>query len=244
MEITFNYKKKGKIMNLICLPYAGGSASIFNTWNEFLSPEINVCGIELAGRGRRFQENLHMNIMGIVEDIYNDIYQKIDNSPYSIFGHSMGGLIAYELGQKIQEEGRRMPELFVFSGKSAPQFKSKEVVHKYNDEQLCEKILRLGGTPAEVLDNKELLDIYLPIIRADYKIVETYSLSDQRQALDVPFHVFYGNQDNILLSEILLWKDHTSKTCDFYEFDGGHFFIKQKESLVIDLLNQLLVRNL
>ncbi|EEM11677.1 thioesterase II family protein [Bacillus pseudomycoides] len=77
-------------MNLICLPYVGGLASVFNTWNELLSPEINACGMELAGRGRRFQEDLNMDIMEIVEDIYNSIYQKIDNSPYSIFGHSMG----------------------------------------------------------------------------------------------------------------------------------------------------------
>ncbi|WP_242292477.1 thioesterase domain-containing protein [Bacillus cereus group sp. BfR-BA-01441] len=231
-------------MKLICLPYAGSSARVFNTWRNTLLPEIEIKNIELSGRGKRIRETCYKNIADAVEDIYNIIDKEIDDSPYIIFGHSMGSILAFELGHKIQQENRRMPEAFFFSGKPAPDQTIKEFVHLYKDVDLIGKIFKLGGTPPELIQNKKLLDIYLPIIRADYKIVETYKFQDKKKKLNAPFYILYGNKDEFALHEILAWKNHTSKYCTFYEFDGGHFFIKEQEKSVLNLINTVFLDEL
>ncbi|MCC2328542.1 MULTISPECIES: thioesterase II family protein [Bacillus cereus group] len=231
-------------MKLICLPYAGGSASIFNQWRDSLLPEIEIKNIELAGRGKRSREACYTNVLDAVEDIYSIIDKELDDEPYAIFGHSMGSLLAFELGHKIQKENHRMPEAFFFSGKSAPNLPAKEIVHEYEEERFIEKVFSLGGTPAELMDHKDLLNIYLPIIRADYKVVETYKFQEDRNKLKTPFYILYGDKDEITLDEVLAWENHTSKSCRWYEFYGGHFFIKKQERLVLDLINRILVKEL
>ncbi|KEK20053.1 thioesterase II family protein [Bacillus gaemokensis] len=228
-------------MKLICLPYAGGSAAIFNGWKASLLSEITLENVELAGRGKRYRENFYTSVFEVVEDIYSIIHKELDDSPYAIFGHSMGSLLAFELGHKIQQEKRRIPEAFFFSGKAAPNFLNQENVHLYEKERFIKKIFSLGGTPAELMKYKVLLDRYLPIIRADYKIVETYKFQDNRPLLNTPFYIFYGDEDTITLDKIKAWENYTSKSCEWFKFDGNHFFIKQQERLVINLINKILI---
>ncbi|MED3024758.1 MULTISPECIES: thioesterase II family protein [Bacillus cereus group] len=231
-------------MKIICLPYAGGSASIFNRWSDLLLPEIRIENIEIAGRGKRSREACYTNVLDVVEDIYSIVEKGLDDEPYVIFGHSMGGLLAFELGHKIQQENRRLPEAYFFSGKSAPNLPTKEIVHEFEEERFIDRIFSLGGTPAELLHHKDLLDIYLSIIRADYKVVETYEFPENRDRLNTPFYILYGDKDVINLDEILAWENHTSKSCKWYEFYGGHFFIKNQENRVLNLVNRILTEEL
>ncbi|WP_350301786.1 thioesterase II family protein [Peribacillus frigoritolerans] len=98
----------------------------------------------------------------------------------------------------------------------------------------------LGGTPEQLINNKELLDLYLPSIRADYKLVETYKFQERLSLLNIPFYVFYGDKDDIKMDELQEWKIHTSQTCRWYEFIGGHFFIYSQENRVVTLIDDIL----
>lgn len=228
-------------VKLICLPYAGGSARIYNTWGHLLDEKIEVVCPELAGRGKRFNEPFYKNLKEAVDDIYKNIEPIVNSGPYALFGHSMGSLLTFELYYKLKREGHCEPEAIFFSGKAAPHIPIKEKVHLYNEEQILEKIFSLGGTPREVLDNKDILNLYLPIIKADYKIIETYVCENKSTLIKSPCYILYGSEDDITLEEILEWEEHTLNVPKFYEIYGGHFFIKNQESVVINLLNQILL---
>lgn len=89
-------------IKLFCLPYAGGSSVIFNSWKQYIDPSIELVPIELAGRGKRINEPLYNGVNDAVEDVFGLIKNKITDTPYALFGHSMGGMISYELAQKIK----------------------------------------------------------------------------------------------------------------------------------------------
>ncbi|MGM2841797.1 thioesterase II family protein [Bacillus cereus group sp. Bce002] len=228
-------------VKLICLPYAGGSARVYSKWVYMLDNRIEVVCPELAGRGKRFNEPYYKNLKEAVDDIYKNIRSIINSGPYALFGHSMGSLLTFELYYKLKEEGHCEPEAIFFSGKAAPNIPIKEKVHLYSEEQILEKISSLGGTPREVLDNKDILNLYLPIIKADYKIIETYEYKNKSSLINSPCNILYGSEDDIALEELLEWENHTFDMPKFYKIYGGHFFIKNQENMVINLLNQILL---
>ncbi|GGG33682.1 thioesterase [Lysinibacillus alkalisoli] len=228
-------------MKLICIPFAGGSSVVFSKWHRLLSEDIEILNIELAGRGRRFQEKCYDNVEEAVDDIYQIVLPVLTGEePYAIFGHSMGSLLAFELCHRIQEYNHRLPVAVFFSAKSAPHLPPKEQVHLFEKERFIEKVFSLGGTPEQLLNNRDLLDLYLPSIRADYKLVETYKFQKRSNLLNIPFYVFYGDEDDIKIDEMQGWKIHTSQTCRWYEFKGGHFFIQPQENRVVTLIDDIL----
>lgn len=228
-------------VKLICLPYAGGSATIYSKWIYMLDKRIEIVSPELAGRGKRYNEPYYKDLNEAVEDIYKNIRLITNSGPYALFGHSMGSLLTFELYYKLKEKGHREPEAIFFSGKAAPNIPIKEKVHLYSTEQIIKKISSLGGTPKEILDNEDIINLYLPIIKADYKITETYEYKKKNSLISSSCHILYGSEDDITLEELLEWENHTCDIPTFYKVSGGHFFIKNQENMVINLLNQILL---
>ncbi len=164
-----------KKIKLFCIPYAGGSAMVYHKWKNKLNSVIELHPIELAGRGSRYNEPLYKSLDEAVNDIYRYIISHIDSSPYALFGHSMGSYLTFELFHKLTSMRHKEPIHIFFSGKESPQSnKSKRQIHLLDDLNFKSKILELGGTPEELINNEELSHFFLPIIRADYKITEKY----------------------------------------------------------------------
>lgn len=213
-------------IKLFCIPFAGGSASIYYKWRKYFEDRIEIYPIELAGRGTRFNEKAFTNIPDIVSDIYNSIKHEINEGPYMIFGHSMGALISYELIHMIIKNGHSEPIHAFFSGKGAPHLKGfKDKVHKLSDDEFIKEVYSLGGTPKELLEEKEILKIFLGILRADYEAIETYKYFNRSEKFRFSITVFNGIEDKLTQDNITQWSCHTQKKCDIYNFHGGHFFI-------------------
>lgn len=156
------------------------------------------------------------------------------NSPYMIFGHSMGALMAYELSYRMIEEGRNIPVHLFISGKSAPSVKKqKSALYKLDDDSFKRELFELGGTPKEILEDDDLFELFAPAIRSDFKIVQTYNQS-RKPILNIPVTVFCGTKDKqVNINEAKLWAEFTTKTYDQHFFNGGHFFIhKYKEKIL------------
>ena len=140
-----------KKIKLFCLPFAGGSATIYNNWSSILSDNIVLCPIELAGRGKRITEKCYENLEEAVNDIYNRIVNDIIDYDYAIFGHSMGALLTYELTQKIMSMGLPAPLHVFFSGRYPPGLpRRSKPFSKMNPVEFEEAILALGGTPSRI----------------------------------------------------------------------------------------------
>ncbi len=230
-------------VKLFCLPYAGGSSVVYTNWKKYLHNSIKLCAIELAGRGRRFNIPLYNSLEEAVNDIYDMIKEDIDSGPYAIFGHSMGSILAYELAYKIKDMKHSYPLHIFFSGKCPPEIKKEvEDVHLLPDKEFMDKVFELGGTPEELLENRELIEFFTPILRADFKIIEIYKHIEKKDGLDCDITVLWGKQEkNASINDIAQWQKHTHKSCKIHLFNGGHFFINEFQKDIITIVDSTLI---
>lgn len=225
-------------IKLFCFPYAGGSATMFEKWRPYLSPQIELRPIELAGRGRRMHDSFYSNVSEVVEDIIQQIKSEL-GQPYALLGHSMGALLAFELGKKISQTPMLQPIHFFFSGKGAPHVirGDKKVYHSMQKEDFKKEVLALGGTPPEFFDHIELLELFLPLLKNDFKIVETYIPTRILKPFAQDITVLLGKEDDLTQEQCEEWALHTQGKCNTHYFEGGHFFLKNNMEEILRVIN-------
>ena len=225
-----------KRVKMFCLPYAGGSAIYYSRWSEYFPKAIEVIPVELAGRGRRLDHPFYQDLSAALEDVYGFIKDSIvDNDPYILFGHSMGAILSYELCKQIKALNVHKPLHLFVSGLEAPKaILNEKIYHNMSDEQLKKEMIDMGGTPPEFFDYKELEQIFLEILRNDFRIVETYKCQCDIK-IDTDITVFYGS-DEMDREDVIGWMNHTEKKCNIYEFKGRHFFINNYLKQIIEII--------
>lgn len=232
-------------VSLFCLPHAGGSATVYNSWKERLHPVIELIPVEMAGRGKRFSSLPYQDFDEVIEDLFSYIEPKLSNHKYCFFGHSMGCLLTFELIYKLKQHGYDEPLHLFFSGSNPPHVKKSQCLYDLPTNELITKIKKYGGTPKEIIENRELLDMYLPILKADFNVLDSYQYSPKKQRLMSEVSVLYGDKDNeILKTELLKWKNYTKGKCNFYDFEGNHFYLNKQRLDVINLINNRILYGL
>lgn len=233
-------------IKLYCIPFAGGSAMAYCKWKKNLDDRIKVCPVELTGRGRRMNSPLYGNFHEAVNDIYNMIHNDLDAKPYAIFGHSMGSLLAFELYHKIMESNHTSAKHLFFSGRVPPNAKRcEDNTHSLPEQKFIQEVFKLGGMSEEFIHNRALLNVFLPIIRSDYKLVETYHYKERQIKIDCKMSVLTGKQDQLTnRANITEWRMQAAHECNFYEFEGGHFFIDSCQEDVTDIINKTLLESI
>ncbi len=223
-------------LRLFCLPYAGAGALIFRKWSDTLPRDIEVCPIQLPGRGTRLTEPPFTKLSCLIEALAQALDPLLDK-PFAFFGHSLGALIAFELARQIRRQhGVHPVHLFVSAGR-APQIPHRAPpIHTLPDKEFLAELRRLNGTPRELLDHEELMEVMLPILRADFALYETYLYSTE-PPLSCPISAFGGLQDRrVSASDLEAWRSQTSASFSLRMFPGDHFFLK--ESLLLQALPQ------
>jgi surfactin synthase thioesterase subunit len=216
---------------LYCLPHGGGSAAEYVRWARDLR-KVAVCAIQLPGRGSRLAEPPHTEM----DELIGTLVDELDfTGPYVLFGHSFGALVAYELAQALREAGRTLPERLILSSYPAPHLpREPSGLHLLPDEELLAEVARLhGGIPEEVLANAELCRMAAVCVRADYRIVETYTWR-RRPPLPVPMTVLGGQQDVVSAEQLAAWAEHTTAgPVQQRTFPGGHFYFRERQRAVV-----------
>lgn len=214
-------------LRLFCFPYAGGGAAIYRLWAEELPSFVEVCPVELPGRGRRFGEPLFEGLDDLLAQALDSLEPEMDR-PFAFFGHSMGALIAFEMARFLRQRKGFQPRMLFLSAHGAPQnLKLRpNPLFKLPDGELLKELERLGGTPQEVLAHRELIQLFLPTLRADLKILETYVYRPE-EPLGMPFIVLGGTNDAEVPPQALDgWRDLTRSDFSQHLFPGDHFFLK------------------
>lgn len=229
-------------LRLFCFPYAGGSASVFKGWGGVAPPEIHVVPVHLPGRGNRFTEPAATRSDALVEQLAGELAPYMD-VPFAFFGHSMGAMLAFELARRLRAGGAALPEHLLVSGRRAPQRPSdKRKLHGLPEDEFREELRTLDGTPEEVLAHPELMELFSPILRADFELCETYSLRED-QPLDVPISAFGGLEDpDVSRDDLMAWKEHTRGPFKLRMFPGGHFFLHAARQQLVHALSEDLMR--
>ncbi len=229
-------------ITLFCFPYAGGSSIVYNKWKRYTNSYIDIVPVELAGRGKRLDEHLYDKMEDAVDDLYEIIKERVNGS-YGLFGHSMGSIIAYEIAHRINNSNLPNPQYLFISGKKPPHIERyKKIVHTLSDHEFKKELIDIGGTPREIFENEELLDLFLPILRKDFKVIENYKYT-KRPPLDIETIVFYGLQENIQYSEAAQWNSYANKGCRIFEVEGNHFFINHSAKDVVNIINNIVAKD-
>jgi medium-chain acyl-[acyl-carrier-protein] hydrolase len=213
-------------MRLFCLPHAGGGATAFRLWHAALPASIQVCPILLPGREMRRSEPAHTSLNTLVDAIAGELLPWLD-MPYAIFGHSMGSLLAFEWVRRLQHRGHAMPSWLFLSGRRAPDspHDGRPPLHPLPDPEFLEQLVDIyQGIPQEILREPELMEVFLPILRADISVVETYRFRDAAP-LECPISIFAGTKDaSVNLDQLLAWKRQTRSRFSVQLLPGGHFY--------------------
>ncbi len=230
-------------IKLFCIPYAGGSASVYGKWRPYLNRDIDIIQLELAGRGKRFTSDQYRDIEEAVTDVYGQLKEEITpDTPYAIFGHSMGSLIALELAYKIYENNLPpLAHLFLSGRKPPDDCKEATKYHKLPNDEFLHEVKKYGGMTEEILAQRKLMEIFLPIIRNDFRIIETHSFSQKGYKLDCSISAFYGKKDEMTEQDMQRYERFSLKACKVYGFDSGHFFIVEDIERVTAAINDILL---
>lgn len=218
---------------LFCFPHGGGSAAEFVRWARHL-PDVELSAVQLPGRGTRLAEPVLTRMDELVDAV---VAVMPTGAPYSVFGHSLGGLVAYEVTRALRRAGRRLPDHLIVSGYPAPSLpRGAAHVHTLPDDELLAEIgRRHDGLPAEVLADPELTTLVARYLRADYEVLETYEWRAE-DPLPVPVTVFGGRDDEIGDDALRAWRRHVEDEITVRVFPGGHFYFRQHQAPVLAAL--------
>lgn len=221
--IEYSAPNPGAATRLFCFPYAGGSASIYRPWNGAPLEQVEVCPIQIPGRENRIGERPFTDLRSLSKAVADVI--PLDK-PFALFGHSVGGLLCFEVARELRRRGAAVPFHLFVSASSAPHLcPNRPLRFNLTREQLLAEIRKLGGTPEDVLEDRELLDLILPAIRADFSLFDTYYYRDE-EPFDFPVTALTGNADLEVDSlETLQWHIQTNDKFRHYQFPGNHFFL-------------------
>lgn len=219
-------------LRLFTFSYAGGGASVFRQWNRLLAPRIDTYSVQLPGRETRFTEPRLTDFSTAVNAIVEALRPSLTR-PFAIFGHSMGAMLAFETVRQLRRLNGPMPQHLFVSGCSAPQIREPNTYSQLPDDEFLQKVRKYGGIPDEILHHTELLQLVLPVLRADFQLFESYEFIDEA-ALDCPITVFGGLDDADAPHDHLTpWRIHTTKAFRLRMFEGGHFYLNAAQNLLL-----------
>lgn len=226
-------------IRLFCFHHSGGAASIYYPWIEMLSPNIEMILIQFPGRENRFTEPLINNLQEIVAQL-TEGFSFYKDKPFFVFGHSLGALIAFEFIKSVHLCYSVNLRYMIVSAAKAPHlpFRMKHF-SKLDNKTLIEELKIYNGIDERILGNDELLELFLPIIKNDLSVYETYQFIKSKP-LPCDILTLSGIHDQaVSKEEILEWSAYTTQKFDHLSFPGKHFFIKENQQSILTLINQI-----
>lgn len=228
-------------LRLFCFPHAGGGASMFRAWHETLPEPVEVYGIQLPGRESRWKETPVADAQALMQDIVPAIQPCLD-VPFVLYGHSMGSLLAFDLACDLRRRGLPQPLHLFVSGRRAPvlPLPGSPIAALPEDAFIAAMIRQYDGIPKVIQQDRDLLQIFLPLLRADIAVTEAYRWRGE-SPLDVPISAFAGLDDrSVAVDELLAWRRLTLRDFRLELLPGDHFFPQNRR----DGLLRSIVRDL
>lgn len=218
---------------LFCFPFAGGTTDFYNDIEQCLSGSISVIKLEYSGHGKRCKEKLYDSFDELADDLYIRIKEIIQreyagNVRYALLGYSMGSISVMEILKRIIQRNEISMPQHVFLAAHEPLSKvdflncSEDEI----DQRVIERTIKFGGIPDSLKDNRSFWRIYLPMFRSDYLLIANYDFEKYNMVIDIPATVFYSNEDT-KFEDMILWNNYFARECEFVEYTGNHFFIKE-----------------
>jgi pyochelin biosynthetic protein PchC len=216
---------------LVVLPHAGGSASFFHSWGTAFDSTTEVLVARYPGRHDRLTDPCVESMDELADHVTEALLPRLD-VPLTLFGHSMGASLAYEVARRLEERHATSPAALHVSSRKAPHRVAPRTLHREGDEALIAEVRRLGGTDGTLLDDPDLREIVMPAIRADFKVVGTYG---PREPVPVgcPVYAYIGDNDQSTAPEQMAdWADVAPVGFRLTVLPGHHFYLVEQREAV------------
>ncbi|QDE82942.1 type I polyketide synthase [Myxococcus xanthus] len=226
---------------LFCLPFAGGGASAYRAWPGLFDEDIEVIPIQLPGRETRREEPAFQRMAPLVSALVEALSPLLD-VPYAFYGHSFGAVLAYEVSARLIADGQPPPRHLFVGARGAPHAVVERPLFRLSDERLIEELRRMGGTPEQVLAEREFMSGFLPVLRADFSVLGTH-VHARRPPLPCPIDVFAGVSDpRVPVENLSRWSELTAAEAHVHVLPGGHFFLQQHAQELVARLRALMTQ--
>ncbi len=230
-------------LRLFCFPYAGGGAFVYRDWAKDLPETVEVCPLQPPGRETRFREDPFTDLGLLIQSVANALRPYLDR-PFALFGHSLGALVNYQLAHYLRRQDGIEPAHLFVSGRYAPHRTRESLgISKLPEPQFIESVKKMGGTHPAVFEDRELLRLILPALRADFHLCDTYQFKSEPIPLCCPITALGGWHDQgVTWQDLEEWRKHTSGRFRMYWLPGNHFFINTTKSALLQIMTQELQR--
>ncbi|TDC72673.1 thioesterase II family protein [Streptomyces hainanensis] len=224
----------GARTRLFCFPYAGGTAAAYRGWQEDLPGEVEVCAVEPPGRRVRHREPAIRRMPELVDAAVAGLAPLLDR-PFALFGHSLGALVAYEVARALPAAGLPTPDALFLSGAAAPHLpRPGRRLSGLPDAEFLAELRDYGGTPTALLADPELIGLFLPTLRADFEVFETYA-HQPGHVPACPTHLYGGQRDHrVIATQLRAWRALSPSVAGVRMFPGGHFYLHEDRTAVTD----------
>jgi medium-chain acyl-[acyl-carrier-protein] hydrolase len=231
--VSWHQRPHSKI-RLFCFPFAGGGASVYRLWAQDIPENWELHSVQLPGRENRIGDTPYTCMDQLVPQLVDELLKHLDR-PFVFFGHSMGAAIAFEVARRLQEVYGLIPEHLFVSGRSAPHRPlQKSPIYNLPRDTFIKRLEDLGGTPREVLEHPELMELLIPMLRADFELDDTYRMLPGPQ-LACPMSVYGGDEDpEVSTTDLAAWNDLSTAPAAVTYMQGGHFFIVQQRRALLE----------
>lgn len=225
-------------IRIFLFPFAGGSAHYYKPWLKYFDKTVEVIFVQLPGRAERIDEKPYDTMSSVIAQLM-EYSAFITEKPYLILGHSLGAKIAYELSCTLERQTNIPPLHLIVSGSKAPHLvNDKPNIYSLPKSKFIDELRVLDGTPEEILDNEELMELFIPLLRADFKIAELYVSKEHK--LSIPITVLSGMEDTeVSVKEANAWVQLSSTGCEVKFFTGSHFFINDHIASIVKIINNI-----
>ncbi|WP_162002592.1 thioesterase [Streptomyces sp. CB01881] len=213
---------------LVCFPHAGGSANFFRPWADLVPMDTELWAVQYPGRHDRIAAPCLDEMTAMVGDVLPGL-EAAERLPTVLFGHSMGAAIAYECSRRLSET----PRLLVLSGRGGPGRSMGEELADKSDADLVSALGELGELDPALLEHPDLLDLVMPLLRADCRLSESY-LPDPDRPTDAPVLACVGDRDPLVSEDdILAWEKSTTGSFTHCVYPGDHFYLREHAPALI-----------
>lgn len=221
-------------VRMFCFPYAGGGASMFRSWAESKAlRDVEVCAVQLPGREARIAE-APIGDLSRLMCLLCDVLEPWLDRPFLLFGHSVGALVSFELARELRRRGGIEPRHLFVSACPAPHLRNSERMCDLPDNDFLDRLYRFNGTPPDVLNHPELMQLMLPTLRADFALRDRYVYRDE-PPLNCSITAFGGmNDQHVSGADLRAWRRHTRERFQLWLFQGDHFFLKSAQETMLE----------
>jgi medium-chain acyl-[acyl-carrier-protein] hydrolase len=237
-------RRRAPRLRLYCLPYAGGTSSIYRGWADDLPDDIEIWPVDPPGRWYEPNELPLHSMQALVREL-GPVIAGQPPAPYALFGYSLGATVAFELARWLRRQGHCLPQQLYVAAASAPRLpRTAAPLHQLPDQELIDSLpQRYAPLPSAILEDAELRQLVLRTLRADLACLETYR-HHVEDPLPIPVTVYGGSRDRHVPPPTLdAWSEETTARFERTMCEGDHFFLQtSRKALLAHLSRALMLR--